>query len=126
MRSMLPYLVHAHRYADTKLPHDIGGADAVEDSVRAVERHFADPTVADILLAANREELSLLLKGEAWVFDELHRGLLQRHAFHDVRQLATEKGVRAVLEQFGILHAPLQMQQPEEEEPRPSGLANAA
>lgn len=126
MRSMLPYLVHAHRYADTKLPHDIGGADSVDRALQDVERHFADPTVADILLAANREEVSFLLKGEPWVFDELHKGLLQRHAIQDVRALAAEKGVRAVLEAFGILHSPLPMVQPEPVAALPEGLPHAA
>lgn len=108
MRLMLPYLVHAHRYADTKRPHDIGGADDIDRAIRDVERHLADPTVADILLAANREQLSFVLKGEIWVFDDVRRGLLQSHVFYDVRTRIAEKGVRGILQEFGILRAPLQ------------------
>ena len=102
---MLPYLVHAHRYADTKLPHAIGGADTIDASIDAVEMHLADPTVADILLADNRQKLSLLLKGEPWVFDEVRTGLLGSHVFHDVREQMEQRGLRSVLELYGIFSA---------------------
>jgi hypothetical protein len=104
----LPYLVHAHRYADAGVPHaHHDGYDDVHVAAREAERRLEDPTVADVMVIAYHERAALLLKGNKWVFDDTLRGLFNHVSFQDLHGVVEVDGVRAALEQAGILHEPL-------------------
>lgn len=99
----LAYFVHAHHYAEHKLPHSIGGDNDVEKAIADAVAHLANPKVADVLLAANRERIALLLKGESWVFGHMRATVLQEYEFHDVRQMLRERELRSLLAHYGII-----------------------
>lgn len=97
---MLPYPVHAHRYADTKLPHSIEAHDDLDVAIAKAEAHSNDPTVADILLVSVHRQLAVVLKGGAWVFGDTMKGHFDGFALREVQDHVAAKGIRAVLDEL--------------------------
>lgn len=104
---MLPYPVHAHRYAETKLPHTIEAHDDLGVAVAKAEAHAADPTVADILFVSVRRQVAVILKGNRWVFDDTLVGHFSHFEVREAQAEASERGIRAAIEALlGDLRVP--------------------